>query len=164
MSEEIKGKGGSGSSRTPRDASSRDSMKARRPWAPPQILETPEPPPGMKYRWLRTHIRGEDDKTNVHMRLREGYEVVSPAEVAGYDLPMNESGSQAGSVGVGGLMLAKIPEETANERNAYFQNKTENQMSAVDNNLMKDEHPSMPFSNERKSKVTFGGSRKQNHF
>jgi hypothetical protein len=160
MSEETKVKGSGGSSRMPRSASGRDSTKARQPWRPPQILETPEPPPGMRYRWLRTHIRGEADKTNVHMRMREGYEVVNPAEVVGYDLPTIDEGSHAGTVGVGGLMLAKIPDETAEERNAYFQNRTENQMNAVDNDLMKDEHPSMPISNERKSKVTFGGSNK----
>lgn len=114
----------------------------------------------MKYRWLRTHIRGEADRTNVHMKMREGYEVVNPSEVAGYDLPTIEEGTHAGTVGVGGLMLAKIPIETAEERNAYFQSKTENQMNAVDNDLMKDEHPSMPISNERRSKVTFGGSKK----
>ncbi|MEK9697917.1 MAG: hypothetical protein VW270_19265, partial [Candidatus Poseidoniales archaeon] len=61
-------------------------------------------------------------------------------------------------VGHGGLMLAKIPEETAQERNAYFAQQTDNQMSAVDNDLMKDEHPSMPISRERKTKVSFGAS------
>ena len=160
MNEETKGKGSVGSNRTSRESSGRDSLKARQPWKPPQILETPEAPPGMKYRWLRTHIRGEADRTNVHMKMREGYEVVNPSEVAGYDLPTIEEGTHAGTVGVGGLMLAKIPIETAEERNAYFQSKTESQMNAVDNDLMKDEHPSMPISNERRSKVTFGGSKK----
>jgi hypothetical protein len=71
MSEDIKEKGGSGMKRTPRSSDTRDALQARRPWTPPQILETPEPPPGMKYRWLRTHIRGEDDKTNaIARRLR----------------------------------------------------------------------------------------------
>ena len=109
MSEEILEKGARGSKRTPRSAAGRDSKKSRQPWRPPQILETPEPPPGMKYRWLRTHIRGEADKTNVHMRMREGYEVVPPAEVEGYDLPTIDEGTHAGTVGVGGLMLGKIP-------------------------------------------------------
>jgi len=160
MSEEISEKGARGSKRTPRSAAGRDSKKSRQPWQPPQILETPEPPPGMKYRWLRTHIRGEADKTNVHMRMREGYEVVPPAEVEGYDLPTIDEGTHAGTVGVGGLMLGKIPQEVADERNEYFQSRTDNQMKAVDNDLMKDEHPSMPISNERTSKVVFGGSKR----
>ena len=65
-----------------------------------------------------------------------------------------------GTVGVGGLILAKIPEETAEERNAYYEQQTENQMNAVDNNLMRENDPRMPISNERKSKVTFGASGK----
>ena len=96
---------GKGSNRTPRNASSRSSQAARKPWTPPQILETPDAPPGVKYRWIRTHIRGEDDKTNVHMRFREGFEPVKPSEVAGYDLPTIDDGKHAGTVGVGGLIL-----------------------------------------------------------
>ena len=150
---------GKGSNRTPRNASSRSSQAARKPWTPPQILETPDAPPGVKYRWIRTHIRGEDDKTNVHMRFREGFEPVKPSEVAGYDLPTIDDGKLAGTVGVGGLILCKIPVETANERNAHFERQTENQMRAVDNDLMREENPAMPMTRERKTQVSFGKGR-----
>tara|TARA_R100000482_G_scaffold121023_1_gene66804 strand:- start:411 stop:881 length:471 start_codon:yes stop_codon:yes gene_type:complete len=155
MSEETK----TGSNRTPRSASSRSSKAARKPWTPPQILETPPAPAGMRYRWIRTHIRGEDDKTNVHMRLREGFEPVKPSEVEGYDLPTIDDGKHAGTVGVGGLILCKIPEETADERNAHFEQQTENQMRAVDNDLMREENPAMPMTRERKTQVSFGKGR-----
>jgi hypothetical protein len=105
-------------------------------------------------------MRGEADKTNVHMRLREGYEPVHPDELSGHDLPVLSEGSHAGTVGVGGLMLTKIPEETVNERNAHFEQQTNQQMNAVDNDLMRDEHPAMPISNERKTQVSFGRGRK----
>ena len=108
-----------GSNRTPRNQENRSVKTARQPWKPPQALETPEPPPGMRYRWVRTHIRNEDDKTNVHKRFQEGYEPVKPSEVEGYELPTIEEGKHAGTVGVGGLILDKIPEDTAEERNAY---------------------------------------------
>ena len=150
---------GKGSNRTPRNASSRSSQAARKPWTPPQILETPDAPPGIKYRWIRTHIRGEDDKTNVHMRIREGFEPVKPSEVAGDDLPTIDDGKHAGTVGVGGLILCKIPVETANERNAHFERQTENQMRAVDNDLMREENPAMPMTRERKTQVSFGKGR-----
>jgi len=113
----------------------------------------------MKYRWVRTSIRGEDDKTNVHMRFREGYEPVKPEEVVGYELPTIEDGKHAGTVGVGGLILCKIPEETADERNAHFEQQTENQMRAVDNDLMREENPAMPMTRERKTQVSFGKGR-----
>ena len=149
-----------GSNRAPRSHNSRSTKAARQPWKPPQALETPEPPPGMVYRWVRTHIRSEDDKTNVHKRFQEGYEPVHPSEVEGFDLPTIEEGKHAGTVGVGGLILAKIPKETVDERNAYYEQQTENQMKAVDNNLMRENDPRMPISNDRKSKVTFGASGK----
>jgi hypothetical protein len=63
-------------------------------------------------------------------------------------------------VGVGGLILAKIPIETAEERNAYYEQQTENQMNAVDNNLMRESDPRMPIHQERKTKITFGASGK----
>lgn len=160
MSDEQK----AGSNRAPRGSSGREATEARKPWRRPQALETPEPPPGMKYRWVRTHMRGEADKTNVHMRLREGYEPVHPDELSGHDLPVLSEGSHAGTVGVGGLMLTKIPEETVNERNAHFEQQTNQQMNAVDNDLMRDEHPAMPISNERKTQVSFGRGRKQPRF
>jgi len=37
---------------------------------------------------------------------------------------------------------------------------TDQQMNAVDNDLMRDEHPAMPISRERKSQVTFGSPKK----
>ena len=104
MSEETN----KGSNRTPREASSQSTKAARKPWTPPQVLETPDAPPGMKYRWIRTHVRGEDDRTNVHMRFREGFEPVKPEEVQGYDLPTIDDGKHAGTVGVGGLISRSL--------------------------------------------------------
>ena len=54
-------------------------------------------------------------------------------------------------------MLTKVPEEIAESRAEYFDQQTADQMTAVDNDLMKEQHPSMPISQERQSRVTFGG-------
>jgi hypothetical protein len=74
--------------------------------------------------------------------------------------PTIEDGKNAGVIGVGGLMLARIPEETVEERTEYYRDQTRNQMKAVDENLMREQHPSMPISNERQSRVSFGGKAK----
>ena len=66
-------------------------------------------------------------------------------------------GKHAGVIGQGGLMLCRIPVETAQERNEYYGGRTREQMTAVDQDLMKEQHPSMPISNSRQSRVTFGG-------
>jgi|TARA_R100000315_G_C5229056_1_gene139996 hypothetical protein len=74
------------------------------------------------------------------------------------DVPTIEDGKYAGMIGTGGLMLARIPEETVHERAEYFGTRTRQQMQAVDSDLMKEQHPSMPITNDRQSRVTFGGS------
>ena len=149
--------------RTTRDNASRAKTPARRkPWAPPSKLAMPDAPAGYKHRWIRTHLRGEDDKTNMHSRLREGWEPVRADEYpdAGDMYPTIEDGKNAGVIGVGGLMLARIPEETVAERTEYYRDQTRNQMKAVDENLMREQHPSMPIHNDRQSRVTFGGKPK----
>ena len=55
-------------------------------------------------------------------------------------------------------MLARIPLEIVEERDAHFRNMTLNQMAAVDNDLAREQHPAMPINNpDRQSRVTFGG-------
>jgi hypothetical protein len=97
---------------------------------------------------------------NVHSKLREGWEPVRADEYPGFDYAVLDEGTHAGVIGNGGLMLARIPEETAQERNAYYGGRTREQMVAVDQDLMKEQHPSMPISNERQSRVTFGGRKR----
>ena len=150
------------SSRTPREASTRAKTQRRKPWAPPSKLEAPEPPAGYKHRWIRTAVRGEDDKINVNAKVREGWEPVRAdeyADLAG-QYPTIDSGQYEGVIGVGGLMLARIPEETVEERTEYYREQTRTQMDAVDQNLMREQHPPMPIHNERQSRVSFGGKDK----
>jgi hypothetical protein len=147
------------SSRTPREASTRAKTQRRKPWAPPSKLEAPEPPAGYKHRWIRTAVRGEDDKINVNAKVREGWEPVRAdeyADLAG-QYPTIDSGQYEGVIGVGGLMLARIPEETVEERTEYYREQTRTQMDAVDQSLMREQHPSMPIHTDRKSRVSFGG-------
>jgi hypothetical protein len=102
-------------------------------------------------------MRGEEDKTNVFSKLREGWEPVRADEYPDYHAPVIDEGRYAGVIGQGGLMLCRIPIETARERSAYYGNRTREQMQAVDQDLMKDQHPSMPISASRQSRVSFGG-------
>ena len=46
------------------------------------------------------------------------------------------------------------------EDNGFMILETQNQMTAVENDLMREENPSMPISSKMSSKVTFGGSGK----
>jgi len=136
-------------------------------WKMPSALELPEEAielaesQGLTYRWIRESILGQDDKTNVSKRFREGFEPVRPDELPGFhDLPTVDDGRHAGVIGVGGLILCKIDKNIADQRNDFFEQQTQNQMTAVENDLMREENPSMPISSKMSSKVTFGGSGK----
>ena len=43
---------------------------------------------------------------------------------------------------------------------AYYQQQAREQNEAFDNDLMREEHPSMPISVDRNTRVTFGGTKK----
>ena len=146
--------------REPREAQTREKKAARKPWAPPSALDAPNPPEGYVHRWVRLEIRGQDDRKNVMARLREGWVPVRADEYPDFESPIVEEGKFEGVIGVGGLILCRIPIETVQERDAFFANKTQNQMDAVDNDMMRDgTHPSMSISRpERQSRVTIGGT------
>jgi len=63
-------------------------------------------------------------------------------------------------IGVGGLLLAKVPEEIAKQRQDYMTNRHADQSEAVDNDLMKEQDQRMPINVDRQSRVTFGGTKK----
>ena len=153
--------------RSTRNSDTRETNTRPKAWKMPSALELPEEAvelaksQGISYRWVRESVLGQDDKTNVSKRFREGFEVVKPDELPGYhDLPTVDDGRHAGVIGVGGLILCKIDKEIADQRNDFFEQQTNNQMSAVENDLMREENPAMPISKEIKSRVTFGGGNK----
>ena len=76
------------------------------------------------------------------------------------DFPSLTTGKYSGVIGVGGLVQARIPEEIAQQREAYYQDQTKQRDEAVNNDVLKEQHPSMPINNERQTRVTFGGSKK----
>ena len=145
---------------TPRSDTTRAKTTRRKPWAPPSRLDAPKPKDGFKHRWIRTHLRGDDDQMNVHSRLREGYEPVRADEYPDQDFPQMTEGRYAGIIGVGGLLLARIPEEIAAQIEAYYNKKTQEKDEAINNDLMKERQAGMKFRNESASSVTFGGTKK----
>ena len=147
--------------KTPRSASTRDKEARTKHWQLPSSLDTPTPPDGYKFRWIRESVRGYEDNKNVIGRIRQGYELVRADEYPDFDFPSVSEGKNKGIVSVGGLLLAKVPLEIAAERDEYYSEQTKHQQEAVDNDLLKEQHPSMPINKpERQTKVTFGGSKK----
>ena len=136
--------------------------KTERPkvWVPPSSLDAPPAPDGFRHRWIRAESLGFQDSKNISGRLRSGYELVRADEYKDQDYPVVTEGKYKGIIGVGGLVLARVPEEIAKQRTEYFQRQTEGQNEAVEHDLMKEEHKSMPIDVNRQSRVTFGGTKK----
>lgn len=135
----------------------REKESRRKPWAPPQHLEAPEPPEGFVHRWIRVSLHGKEDQTNAVAKLREGWEPVRADEYPDFEAPKVAEGKYAGVIGNGGLILCRIPAETVQERNAYYGTRTRDQMQSVDQNLMREQHPDAEITINRRSQVSFGG-------
>lgn len=145
--------------RSARETDSREKTARRKSWAPPSRLDAPPAPQGYKHRWIRAESGGQEDRINVTGKLREGYELVRADEYPEFSSPSVDDGRHAGVISVGGLLLARIPEETAQERREYYESRTHDQLLAVDNDLSKSNgHTSMRIQNPtRQTRVSFGG-------
>ena len=146
--------------KTSRASQSRDKDKRPQTWTPPSSLDAPPAPDGYRHRWIRTEVLGFDDTKNMSGKLRSGFELVRADEYPDSQYPQMKDGKYAGVIGVGGLVLARIPEEIAKSREAFFKSQTQAKDEAINNDLMKEQHSSMPINAERQSRVTFGGTKK----
>ena len=129
-------------------------------WTPPSSLDAPNAPAGYRHRWIRHEVMGFDDTKNMAAMIRSGYELVRADEYPDEDYPVMKEGKYAGMIGVGGLVLARIPEEIAKARQDYFDKQNEAKEEAIKHDILKEQHPSMPISQERQTRVTFGGTKK----
>ena len=136
--------------------------KSERPkvWVQPSSLDAPKPPKGFRHKWIRAESVGFDDTKNITGKLRSGWVLVRADEYDGQDYPVVKDGKYSGIIGVGGLLLARIPEELAKQRDEYYRKQTEARDEAIDHDLLKEQHPSMPINIDRQTRVTFGGSKK----
>jgi len=146
--------------RTPRASESRSNDIRPQTWTPPSALDSPPAPQGFRHRWLRTEVLGFEDTKNMAGKLRSGWELVRADEYPDRHYDSYSEGKYAGVIGGGGLVLARIPEEIAKARDEYFKKQTQDRDEAVNNDLLKEQHPSMPINSDRQSRVTFGGTKK----
>ncbi|MGA0077648.1 MAG: hypothetical protein ACO3IM_04960 [Pelagibacteraceae bacterium] len=147
--------------KTSRANQTRSKTERPKVWVPPSSLDAPPAPDGFRYRWIRAESVGFQDVKNIQGRIRQGYELVRAEEIENAsDYPVVEDGKYKGVVGVGGLLLAKVPEEIAQQRQDYMRSKAEGMDEAINNDLMKEQDNRMPINIDRQSRVTFGGTKK----
>ena len=143
-----------------RAAVTRTKTERPKEYKPPSSLDAPTAPDGFRHRWIRAESMGFNDTKNIHGRLRSGYELVRADEYDTDQYPTVLDGKYAGVIGVGGLLLARIPEELAQSRMDYQKKQTEGQDESVETDLLRDQDKRMPIKIDRNSKHTFGGTKK----
>ena len=146
--------------KTSRAAVTRSKTERPKEYKPPSSLDAPPAPDGFSPRWIRAESMGFNDSKNIHGRLRSGYELVRADEYDSDTYPTVLDGKYAGVIGVGGLLLARIPEELAQSRMDYQAKQTEGQDESVETDLLRDQDKRMPIKIDRNSKHTFGGTKK----
>ena len=146
--------------KTSRASQTRVKTAKKTVWTPPSSLDAPPAPDGYHHRWIRAETMGFDDTKNMAGKLRSGYELVRADEYPETDYPAINDGKYKGVIGVGGLLLARISIELVKSREEYFNNLTKAKDEAIDNDLLKEQHPGMPIDIDRQTRVTFGGTKK----
>ena len=147
--------------KTSRASQTRSKTDRPKVWTPPSSLDAPKAPTGFRHRWIRVETMGFDDTKNLQGKLRSGWELVRADEYPGSEYPVINEGKYKGMIGVGGLVLARIPEEIAKSRDEYFRNMTRDANEALEHDLKREQHKSMPISQDRQSRVQFGGTKKE---
>ncbi len=140
-----------------RASETREATKRPVEWTPPSALDAPPAPDGFRHRWIRAESLGFDDTKNIAGKLRSGYVLVMASEYKDTDYPIIQDGKHKGVIGVGGLLLARIPDEIAEARQKYYSDKAKERDDALKTDLLKEQHPSMPISYDSRSSKSFGG-------
>ncbi len=113
---------------------------------------------GMALRWIRVSLQGKDDITNVGKKLQTGWVFVTPDEVPEMALTsfVRDEGRYQGSVCRGDVALVKMPAGKVTARREYYEKKANDQMDAVNSQLMKNSDSRMPITNSSRSVTTKG--------
>ena len=104
---------------TSRASQTRSKTERPKVWSPPSLLDAPPAPAGYVHRWLRAESMGFDDSKNVQGRIRSGYELVRADEYNEVDYAVVQDGKYKGVIGQGGLVLARVPGEIAQQYADY---------------------------------------------
>ena len=113
---------------------------------------------GMALRWIRVSLQGKDDIANVGKKLQAGWVFVTPDEVPEMSITsfVRDEGRYQGSVCRGDVALVKMPAGKVNARRKFYESKANDQMDAVNAQLMKSSDSRMPISNTSRSVTTRG--------
>jgi len=142
--------------RLTRDVENRERSNRPKQWKRADVLPEVEPMPGYTPRWVRVSSLGKADPKNVSAKLREGWEPVRIEEQPNLKFMRDENSRFKDNIEIDGLLLCKIPEEFVEQRKAFFNKVTKDNMDAVDSSFMRESDARMPLFAEKRTKVSFG--------
>ena len=142
--------------RTPREIETRVQAERPKRWQAPELLPEPDKEEGYAYRWIRVSTLNAADARNISKSLREGWEAVKVEEQPKFKLLIDPNSRFQENIEIGGLLLCKMPLEFLKQRKEYYDQITQQQAEAVDNNLMRQSDSRMPIFKEGKSSTSFG--------
>ena len=113
---------------------------------------------GMTLGWLRITLKGQEDYKYIGKKMQEGWEFVASDEVPemGSTSVVRDEGRYSGAVCRGDIALGKIPTGMFEARNAYYRDKSDKLMDAVNSQLMRGNNSRMPISNSSKTQTVRG--------
>ena len=85
-----------------------------------KALNAPVAPNGYVHRWIRAESISFNNRKNITGKLREGYELVKANKYRN-SFPVIEKGKFKGCIGVGGLVLARVPQDIVDQRRRYYE-------------------------------------------
>lgn len=111
------------------DDSTRNEREPVRQWTPANHMETPKD--GVfEYRWVAELVNGSETPTNVHRKMREGYQRVMIDDLP-EDFLLYNADTGDGYTRYGGLILMRLPLELYAQRNAYFRTRSTERLEAA---------------------------------
>jgi len=139
-----------------RELETREQTERPKTWQPASALPEPDKQPGYAYRWIRVSSMGQQDAKNVSAKLREGWEPVRIEEQPKFKFLTDANSQFKDNIEIAGLLLCKIPSEFMDQRKAYYDKATRDNIQAVDSNFMRESDARMPLFNEKRSTTSFG--------
>jgi len=149
------------SSRIARELENREASLRSKSWMPAQLLPTPNPQPGWRFKYVRIALMGNQDPTNASAMFREGWVPVRAADVPEIQHTADQNSRYKDNVEIGGLLLCKAPEEGVKKRQDYYAAQADAQMRAVDNSFLsaKDAKSNMNLFTESQKTAVSGFGR-----
>lgn len=142
--------------RLARELDERSTKERPKQWTRPEVLPEPTKEAGYTYRWIRVSMLGQSDARNVSSKLREGWEPVRIEEQPQFKMLVDPDSRFKDNIEVAGLLLCKMPDEMAKQRNDYYAQQSKAQIESVDNNFMRENDQRMPLFSEKRTSTSFG--------